>query len=97
VKLRRFHPGASRLCSARLRGGGTPSDVIVDRLAVYLGADTARTTVVTFCRAAFAMPPAAVTRSDVPRVLAALRPMLNTLIGDEQSDEVLARIADDLR
>jgi hypothetical protein len=95
VKLRRFHPGASRLCSAGLRG--TPSDVIVDRLAVYLGADTARTTVVTFCRAAFAMPPAAVTRSDVPRVLAALRPMLNTLIGDEQSDEVLARIADDLR
>jgi hypothetical protein len=96
VKLRRFHPGASRLCSAGLRGE-TPSDVIVDRLAVYLGGDTARTTVVTFCRAALAMPPAAVTRSDVPRVLAALRPMLNTLIGDEQSDEVLARIADDLR
>lgn len=75
----------------------TPGDVIVDRLAVYLGPNTARVALVTFCQAALSMPPSALTRSDVPRVLAALRPMLRTLLGGERSEEVLARIAEDLR
>lgn len=78
-------------------GGQTPSDVIIERLAVYLGSNTARTAVATFCRAALATSPTALTRSDVPRVLAGLRPMLSTLLGRERSDEVLARIDADLR
>lgn len=82
--------------AAALRGE-QPSDIIVERLAVYLGPNTARLALVTFCQAALAMPPTAVTRSDVPRVLAALRPMLRTLLGGERCDEVLARIDADFR
>jgi hypothetical protein len=75
----------------------TPSDVIVDRLAVYLGANTARLALVTFCQAALSMPPSAVTRADVPRVLAALRPMLRTLLGADRCDAVLRQIEEALR
>ena len=70
----------------------------MDRLAVYLGPHTARTALRTFSGRALGSPDAeALAASDAPRVLEALRPMLRTLLGESQSEVVLAEIRDELR
>jgi hypothetical protein len=75
---------------------GTLSEVVVKELAVYLGPHTAKTAVRTFAERALGKAPEALQPADSEELLEALRPMLRTLLGSEQSDAVLARIAREL-
>jgi hypothetical protein len=72
------------------------SEVLVKELAVYLGPHTARTAVKTFSERALGKGPESVEREEMGELLEALRPMLRTLLGSDQSDAVLARIEDEL-
>lgn len=73
-----------------------PADVIRDRLAVYLGPNTARNALRTFAERALAMSPDNVTSAEVPKLLEALRPMLQTLIGKGKTEQILAQLAVEL-
>ncbi len=74
----------------------TPSELIEARLATLLGPNTAKNAVRTFCQRAIGTPPEALTAVDAPRLLAALRPTLRTLLGALTAEQVLADIAREL-
>lgn len=69
-----------------------PAEVIADALSAHLGPSTARTAVRTFSSRALGLRPDEISRSDAPRLLEALRPMLRTLLGARPADDVLQRI-----
>jgi hypothetical protein len=73
-----------------------PSAVIEARLAPLLGPNTARTAVRTFSQRATGGPPEALTAADAPKLLAALRPTLRTLLGASTAEQLLAEIAREL-
>jgi len=73
-----------------------PSARIEARLAALLGPNTARTAVRTFCQHALGFAPEALTVADAPRLLAALRPTLRTLLGAATAEQVLDEIAREL-
>ncbi len=66
----------------------TVQEIIVARLAMFLGPHTARVALKTFA-ARSGRSPEALTRADVPEVLAALLPMLRTLIGRERAESLV--------
>ena len=70
--------------------------MIRDRLAVYLGPNTARNAIKTFAERALGTAPDAVTREQVPRLIEALRPMLKTLVGAAKSDSICAQLVVEL-
>lgn len=74
----------------------TPAEIISERLAVYLGPNTARTALKTFSDRALGVAPDAVTRQQAPHLLEALRPMLKTLLGAAQSDAILKDLSKEL-
>jgi hypothetical protein len=74
----------------------SPCDVIRDHLAVSLGPHTARNAVKTFAARALRKAPEDLTLDDVPALLAALRPMLRTLIGADACDEFVVEIRQEL-
>ena len=71
-------------------------DVIVDRLAAFLGPHTARVALKTFAEASGGRKAETLTRADVPAVLAALRPMLRTLLGRERAEGLVQKLAKEL-
>jgi len=71
------------------------ADAIVGYLVVYLGPFTAGGAV-TGCCHALGRDPDTLQLDDVPQVLAALRPMLGTLLGDASCRILLHRIAQNL-
>jgi len=71
-------------------------DVIVDRLAAFLGPHTARVALKTFAEASGGRKAETLTRADVPAVLAALRPMLRTLLGRERAEGLVQKLAQEL-
>ncbi len=75
---------------------GRPSERIEARLAALLGPNTARTAVRTFCERATGGPPERLTAADAPRLLAALRPTLRTLLGAAQAEQLLEEMAREL-
>jgi hypothetical protein len=68
------------------------ADMIERQLAVYLGPHTAKTAVRTFSQKAVGKLPEQLTRADTHKVLDALRPMLRTLLGTDQSDSLLDQL-----
>lgn len=74
-----------------------PAALIEARLAALLGPNTARTAVRTFCRRAIGKSPEALREDDGPRLLAALRPSLRTLLGAATAERVLEEISGELR
>ena len=70
--------------------------MIREHLAVSLGPHTARNAVRTFAARALGKEPEALTLDDVPALLAALRPMLRTLIGADACEEFVADIKHEL-
>lgn len=74
-----------------------PIRIIEARLALLLGPNTARTAVRTFCQRALGVDPEAMPPGDAPRLLAALRPTLRTLLGAATAQQVLDEIAGELR
>jgi hypothetical protein len=67
-------------------------DLIADELAKYIGPHMARNAVRTFAGKALGRAPEALTAADMPALLAALRPMLRTLIGAERAVAVLDKL-----
>lgn len=69
------------------------AEMIATRLAVYLGPHTARVAVKTFSLKALGRGPETLTPADVPKLNAALRPMLRTFVGRAQCEVVLEQIS----
>ena len=69
-----------------------PTDVIRDRLAVYLGPNTARNAIKTFAERALGIAPDQVTSADVGRLIEALRPMLKTLVGAQKTEKIIQQL-----
>ena len=76
---------------------GTISARIEARLAPLLGPNMARNATRTFCQRTLQMEPEALTLDDVPRLLAALRPALRTLLGAATAEHLLDEISRELR
>ncbi|HVO19033.1 MAG TPA: hypothetical protein VMU15_07245 [Anaeromyxobacter sp.] len=74
-----------------------PHQIIAERLAAYLGPNTAQVAVRTFAGRACGCLPHELTRNDVPRLVEALRPMLRTLLGGDGAEELLQRVSEDFR
>ena len=72
------------------------AETVARRLAAYLGPHTSKVAVKTFSMRAVGRGPETLTSSDVPALLAALRPMLRTFIGRAQCEQVLEQIAREL-
>jgi hypothetical protein len=70
-------------------------EIIVARLSPLLGPNTAGVALRTFCRG-LARDPEALTPEDVPQVLAALRPMLRTLVGRVRAEALLEQLSQEL-
>jgi hypothetical protein len=67
------------------------------RLAPLLGPNMARNATRTFSQSALLLQPEALTAADVPRLLAALRPALRTLLGAITTEQLLEEIAREFR
>ena len=65
---------------------------MADRLSPYLGAFNAKVAVKTFSQRELKLAPEAVTLEQLPALLDALRPMLNTLVGRSSTDALLEKI-----
>lgn len=74
----------------------SPYELLVSRLAEYLGEPSARSTVNSFCKQKVGVQPAALSASQLSLVLPSLRPMLMILIGTSNADAIIARIAKEL-
>lgn len=70
----------------------TPAEIIADGLAGYLGPHMARNAVKTFAVKALGRPPEMLVRSDIEPLLRALKPMLRTLLGAQQTDAVITHL-----
>lgn len=66
------------------------------QLSEYLGPHTARTAIKTFADKSLGKPPEQVTRLDAPKLLAALKPMLRTLLGADECEALLHAIGEEL-
>jgi len=72
-------------------------DQIAERLAPLLGKNMAATAVRTYCRQALGVEPEELAAADVPRLAAALRPPLRTLLGATAAERVLHEIVQEAR
>jgi hypothetical protein len=77
-------------------GGAELAAVIANHLAVFLGEHTAKSAVKTFSQRALGRGQETLTHDDLPRLLEALRPMLNTLVGRKQCDALLEKLRTEL-
>ncbi len=69
-----------------------PTDVVRDRLAVYLGPHTAKNALKTFSEKLFKLPPEQLTLSQTLELTENLRPMLKTLVGAAQCERILTQL-----
>ena len=71
------------------------AEKVAARIAVYVGPHTARVAVKSFALRKLGRGPESLELEDIPALLAALRPMLRTLIGQSQCELALKRIERD--
>lgn len=71
---------------------GTISGRIEARLAPLLGPNMARNATRTFSQRSLQKEPEALTVADVPRLMAALRPALRTLLGASTAEQIVMEI-----
>jgi hypothetical protein len=76
---------------------GSITTRIEAKLAPLLGPNMARTATRTFCQRTLQIAPEALTPGDVPRLLAALRPALRTLLGAATAEHLLDEITREFR
>ncbi len=72
-------------------------DLLVARLAQYLGPNTARVAVRVFTEQVTGRTDAVLRPEEIPRLLGALRPMLRTLLGKARAEELLVDLGKDLQ
>lgn len=70
----------------------SPAEIIADGLSGYLGPHMARSAVKTFSTKALGRPPEMLVHADIEPLLRALRPMLRTLLGASEADNVIAHL-----
>jgi len=68
------------------------NELVIQRLSLYLGPHTARMAMKTFAKQALGLPPDQVLFVDAPKLLAALRPMLRTLLGSDHAEAVVREL-----
>jgi hypothetical protein len=71
----------------------TPAEIVAEGLSGYLGPHMARSAVKTFSTRALGRPPEMLVQADIEPLLRALRPMLRTLLGAHEADNVIAHLA----
>ncbi len=76
--------------------GDSPHEIVFRQLARYLGPSTAKTALKTFCEKSVGKPPDQLTSQDAPKLLTALKPMLRTLLGVGECDQVLQQLTREL-
>lgn len=76
--------------------GERTAATIVSRLALHLGPNIARIAITTFSQKALGVPAEQVKPFEIPKLLEALRPMLNVMLGKEHADAVIGEIRRDL-
>lgn len=76
--------------------GRSYSQVVEQRLTPLLGPFTARMALKTFASSKLGCAPDQVSRDNVPMLLEALRPMLNTLVGSARAGAVLEELRKEL-
>ena len=76
--------------------GRTYSQVVEQRLTPLLGPFTARMALKTFAASRLGRSPEQIALKDVPALLDALRPMLNTLVGSTRASSVLGELRKEL-
>ena len=69
---------------------------LVTRLAVHLGPNVAKMAVADFSQKSLGKKADAVSPSDVPPLLNAMRPMLTVLLGRDHTDAIIQQIGSDL-
>jgi hypothetical protein len=69
-----------------------PFEVMRDRLALYLGPNTARNALKTFAHKSVGVAPEDMTPVQAKRLLEALRPMLKTLLGAVKCEQLLTHM-----
>jgi len=69
---------------------------IAERLAKFIGRHTGRVAVKTFSLKALGRGPETLTVADWPKLEAALRPMLRTLVGSTRAEAVLRQIREEI-
>lgn len=79
-----------------LPDGRTYSQVVEQRLTPLLGPFTARMALKTFSASRLGRAPEQISHKDVPALLEALRPMLNTLVGSARARAVLDELRKEL-
>jgi hypothetical protein len=72
------------------------AETVLAHIVVYLGPVTANAAMTSCCRA-LGREPESIEQSDVPQLLASLRPMLGTLLGGASCRLLLRRIERDIR
>jgi hypothetical protein len=76
--------------------GRTPFDILRDRLTVFVGPHTARNAIKTVSMRDLGVGPEHITVGQAVDLLAALRPMLNVLVGRASTQQILAQLAVEL-
>lgn len=72
------------------------AQIVLAQLARYLGPSTAKTALKTFCDRAVKKPPEQISKEDAIPLITALQPMLRTLLGTNQCDELVKRMKQEL-
>ena len=73
-----------------------PAELLRERVARYLGPNTARNALKIFSERTFGVPAEALRVPQVLELAEALRPMLRTLLGAGQAEQLLESIRKDL-
>lgn len=73
-------------------GGIPPADVVREGLALYLGTFTSRNAVQMMAKQSAGTAPESLTNEQIPALLAALGPMLRTLLGKAGAEKVIGEI-----
>ena len=76
--------------------GDSTAEIVFKQLARYLGPSTAKTALKTFCDRSVGKAPEQMTRTDAVPLLTALQPMLRTLLGAGECEQVLKRLKQEL-
>ena len=91
-----FSNGRTRRLASLMAFGRTPFDVLRDRLAVFVGPHTARNAIKTVSMRDLGIAPEQISAGQAIELLAALRPMLNVLVGRASCQQILAQLAVEL-
>ena len=75
----------------------TIASVVISRLTPHLGPHVARMAMKTSSQKALGLAPEAANMTHVPKLIDAIRPMLNVMLGKDHAETIILEIQKDLR